>query len=114
MKINKNWFYKLSEINFEKIIVEPWVSAIFFDDAKKSFSIELSENSKVEIYSVLQWTDNYNLDVISNHESSSLKVRYLLLAWEKEITKARISSSMQASHTKSDLKILSVAHFLYD
>lgn len=106
--INKNWFYKLSELNTDKLVIENWISAIFFDDVSKPIDLELWENSKVEIYGVLQNVDDFNLNVFSNHESSTLKVRYLLLAWESEITKAKIKSSLEASHTKSDLKIVSI------
>lgn len=119
-KIIKSWFYKLSEFEDKNIKVEDNISAIFFDDLNflpfpkgilvrwGGISFSLWENSKVEIFWVLQNTSNYELNIISNKQSSSLKVRYILLSWNWEKTIAKIKSSIESSHTKADIKIISL------
>ncbi|MDD3646791.1 MAG: SufD family Fe-S cluster assembly protein [Candidatus Gracilibacteria bacterium] len=116
------------------VVIEDNISAIFFDDTSSQPSpleekeqgqfnspsttkerglggevnFFLGEHSQVEIFGVLNNISNYKLNIISNKEGSSLKVRYLLLAIDGDKTVAKIKSSIEASHTKSDVKIISL------
>lgn len=106
--INKNWFYKLSEIYSEKIQIEDNLVVSIFDDLAGSIDIEIWENSKVEFYSFLSEKNLCEINFLQKKPNSSLKVRYLLLSKNDEKLKAKIYSKISSSFSKSDVKIISI------
>jgi len=121
MQITKNWFYKLSEINSEEIIIENNLIISIFDDLNKNYEIKLWENSKVEIFGVLENVSDFNMKVVQEQENSDLKLNYLILsknisplqggdAWKAEGGKisAKIESVLKADFVKSNVKIISI------
>ncbi len=108
MKITKNWFYKLSEFDTEKLIIENNVVISIFDDVNKNIDIDIWENTKVEFYSVLENKKDYKINFMQKEKSSELKVNYLLLSKNNKNIKAKIYSEINASNTKSDVKIISI------
>lgn len=108
MKITKNWFYKLSEINSDKITIENNLVVAFFDDLNKSYNVEIWENSKVEIFWVLENREDFKLQIIQKEEKSNLKLNYLILSKNAEKIKAKIESNLKANFVKSDVKIISI------
>jgi len=112
LKIIKSWFYKLSEIVWENITIEKDLIVTFFDDSNKNCFIEIWENSKVEMYWILENSNNFKLKVNQNKLNSNLKIHYLILAnnniinWTKNNVK--IESILNADFVKSNLKILSI------
>ncbi len=121
MRIEKNWFYKLSELfnlpfskeipeedGIYKIFIEKDLTVMFFDDLNKNIDIEIWENSRVEFYSVLENTNDFNINFLQNKDFSNLKVRYLLLSKDNEKLKAKIYSKLSANNVKSDVHIISI------
>jgi len=108
MKIIKNWFYKLSEFKTKELIIEENIVVSIFDDVNKNIDIEIWENSRVEFYSVLENKKDYKINFIQNKTNSDLRVNYLLLSKNNKNIKAKINSEINASHTTSNVKIISI------
>jgi len=62
----------------------------------------------VEFYSVLENKKDYKINFMQKEKSSELKVNYLLLSKNNKNIKAKIYSEINASNTKSDVKIISI------
>ena len=108
MKINKNWFYQLSEFKAKKIIIEDNLIVAFFDDLNENIDLEIWENSRIEFYWVLENKNDFNINFIQDKENSILKVRYLLLSKDNINVKAKIYSELSANLVKSDVRIISI------
>lgn len=137
MKIEKNWFYKLSELNSDKITIEDDLVVTLFDDLTSSqpspseekeqeqlnspllqrrgfrgeVFIEIWENSRVELYSIFEslWQCNtQNTNVWQCNTGSKLKIRCLLLSKDNNKIKSKIYSELSADFTKSDIHIISI------
>lgn len=108
MRIEKNWFYKLSEFKTNNLVIADSLVVSIFDDLSENIDIEIWENSKLDFYSLLENKDNFNINFLQNKEWSDLKVRYLLLSRDSKSLKARIYSELSADKVKSDLKIVSM------
>lgn len=108
MLINKNWFYKLSEIKESKIIIDKWIIASFYDDWNKKIDVELLENSRVDFFWFYKNKGNFWVNFIQNEDNSNLKVRYLLLSNEEWLLKSKIYSKISNSNSLSDMKIISI------
>ena len=122
MQITKNWFYKLSDLFslplkskevpeggwiFE-IIIEDNLIVSFFDDLNKSYNISIWENSKVEIFSVLENSEDFKLKILQEKENSDLKLNYLILSQNDDKVSAKIESVLKADFVKSNVKIISI------
>lgn len=131
MQITKNWFYKLSEINSEEIIIEDNLIISIFDDLCSvphpdkgrlgGVFVSIWENSKVEIFWVLENKDDFKLKVIQEKDNSNLKLNYLILSknisplqggdvWKTEggKIKAKIESVLNSNFVKSNVQIISI------
>ena len=108
MKIIKNWFYKLSWIKDNLIIIENNLNVILFDEWNLKRQIEIMNNSKVEIYWFLKSINKYTFEVKINWKNSNLKIGYLLLSWNKEELNIKIHSSLWANYSKINKKIISI------
>jgi len=108
MKITKNWFYKLSEFTTNEINIEDNLIVAIFDDLNENLNIEIWENSRLEFYSIIENTDDLNINFLQKKESSILQVRCLLLSKDSNKIKTRIYSELWASKTKSDIQIISI------
>ena len=108
MKIIRNWFYKLSELEIGDIIIEDDLIVSIFDDLNNNIDIIIWENSRVEFYSVLENKDDFRINFIQDKNNSDLKVHYLLLSKDNIKLKARIHSDINSDFVKSDIKILSI------
>ena len=107
MNIEKNWFYLMSEISGEKIMISDNLEVVLFDDWLINRRVEIWENSKVEIFWVLEEKENYKIDFEQNSQWSSLVARYLLLSKNNSL-KVKIFSDLEGDHTNSDVKIISI------
>ena len=108
MKITKNWFYKLSEFKASEIFIEDNLIVAIFDDLNENLNIEIWENSRLEFYSIIENTDDLNINFLQKKESSILQVRCLLLSKDSNKIKTRIYSELWTSKTKSDIQIISI------
>jgi hypothetical protein len=108
MIIKKNWLYKLSEIKENSIKIWDNLSIVLFDEWNFYREIEIWCNSRVEIYWFLNniWKHNFGTKIV--WEKSTLKIRYLLLSWNKEELNVKIYSEVWASNSKVDMKIISI------
>ena len=107
-KIDKNWFYKISEFNTDKITIEDNLIVAIFDDLNNNVDIEIWENSRVEFYSVLENREDFKVHFVQNKVNSDLKVNYLLLSKDNIKLKAKIYSELSGDSVKSDVKIISI------
>ena len=123
MRITRNWFYKLSELNTENISIDDNLVVAIFDDfwffpfskgvswnemKEGEINIEIWENSRVEFYWVLEKIEDYKINFLQNKQYSNLIVRYLLLSKNNDKVKAKIFSKISASNTKTDVDIISI------
>ena len=108
MLINKNGFYKLSEIEDSKIIIDKWVIASFYDDWNKKIDVELFENSRVDFFWFYKNKGDFWVNFIQNEDNSNLKVRYLLLSNENLLLKSKIYSKISSNNSLSDMKVISI------
>lgn len=111
MKIEKNWFYKLSEIYSKEITIWDNLLVSIFDDLNKDLNIEIWENSRLEFYWLINKAWDTKVKFFQNKINSKLKVRYLLISKDSlnNSIKSMIFSSLWADYTKSDIRILSLA-----
>ena len=107
LNIIKNWFYKLSKINSEKIIIKQNLIVSFFDDIGGNSDIEIWKNSKVQFFWIIENKINFKINFTQKQESSSLNLNYLILSKNNSIN-SKIKSNLLANNTKSDVKILSI------
>ena len=107
MNIEKKWFYLMSEIGDEKIMISNDLEIVLFDDGLQNRQIEIWENSKVSIFWVLEKQEDYNIDFEQNFQWSILVARYLLLSKNNKL-KAKVYSDLEANNTSSDVKIISI------
>ncbi|MDD2870515.1 MAG: SufD family Fe-S cluster assembly protein [Candidatus Gracilibacteria bacterium] len=119
MNITKNGFYKLSELNSEKITIGDNLIVVIFDDffltnslfenvLSHRIQMDIGENSRVEYYGVLENRGDFDINFMQNKAFSTLSVRCLLLSKNGENIKSKIHSILQASNTKSDIHIISI------
>jgi hypothetical protein len=106
MKITKNWLYIISDKNIKKIIIEDNLNVIIFDELNILENIEIWKNSIVDIFWYIQGNNNYDLWVSIIWENSSLKLWYLLISWDSEEIKAKITSKVKASNSNIKIKII--------
>lgn len=112
MKIEKNGFYKLSQINKRRINIWDNVFVIIFDDVGKEVNINLWENSKLEFYWLYDLEKNIiNINFNQLGKNSSLVIKCLVLPkvnkdWEKQF-ELKIFSNIQNNFCKSLLNIVS-------
>jgi len=120
MKITKNWLYIINNLPFSKGLPEEWggginsiiiednLNVIIFDELNLIQNIEIWKNSMIDVFWYINNSANYNLDVSIIWENSSLKLWYLLIAWDKETIEAKISSKIKASNSSVKIKIISI------
>lgn len=113
MKIEKNWFYKLSEIftkiketNILKISDNLFVS--IFDDLNINIKIYIWKKTKLEFYWLSKKWQNCNIIFIQNDIFSDIVVKYLLLSNFDNKKNLKIYSEIWANNIKSNIFILSV------
>ena len=107
MNIKKNWFYLMSEISDEKIIIADNLEVVLFDDGLQNRIVSIGENSKVQSFGVLEKKDDYNITFTQKSQWSSFIARYLLLS-KNNLLKVKIFSDLEADDTSSDVKIISI------
>ncbi len=117
-KITKNWFYKLSEFDTNKITIENDLVVSIFDDTFPPLlqerglggevNIFLWENSRLDFYWFIEKSWDININFIQNKDNSNLKVNYLLLSENKEKLKAKLYSKLSSNNSKSNIEILSI------
>lgn len=108
MKITKNWFYKLSEFNTDKILIWDDLNISIFDDLNVNIEIDIWKKSKVEYFWIINNKENVEISFVQNKIWSELNVRYLILSSEENKLKAKIYSCLDADYTKSDVNIISI------
>lgn len=108
MLIDKNWFYKLSEITDSEIIIDKWIVASFYDDWNKKIDISLLENSRVDFFGYYNNQWDYQINFIQEEENSNLKVKCLLTSNNIELLKSKIYSKISSDNSSSNVKIISI------
>ncbi len=108
LKITKNWFYKLSEINESELNINDNLDINIFDDWSISRDIKIWENTKLSIYWLVENKDNHKIEFIQDKKWSVLSVNYLLLSKDKISVKSKIHSKVVSDDSSSDVKIISL------
>jgi len=104
--ITHSWFYKLSDINSEKIIISSDIFVAIFDDLNTIVDIEIWENSKLEFYGFSN-SANLNLDFFQKEKSSNLKLNYLFFSKQDKLNRV-INSFIKSDNAISNLKLISI------
>lgn len=108
-KIEKNWFYRLSEL-WEFSTLEIWndLEVTIFDEGKSNKEILIWENSKVKICGFLENENDYTSFVRQVWNGSEIEIKYLLLSKNSVKTRAKIHSRIEANDSRSEVFISSI------
>lgn len=114
MIIDKNWFYKLSEILDESIYIKDNIIVCLYDDWIKSRKIFLWEWVIVDFCWLLEKQEDYNIQFFQEGDNSILKLKYLLFSnnWLK--LKTKIHSKISSNNSICDIKIISIVWEKWD
>jgi Fe-S cluster assembly scaffold protein SufB len=107
MKIKKNWFYKISELEENIIIEDNLIVSIFNSLKNKNISIKIWSNSTLYYYGFSYETSNNNIKFIQEKNNSKLVVNQLLLSNTNNI-KTKIYSEISNNNCSSNIEILSI------
>lgn len=107
MLIEKNWFYKFDQENYDEIIISKWVIASIFFNWDKGLKIYLQENSSLEFFSYFSYSQNSEIEFFQKFDNSKLKIRSLIFSRDNSI-KTKIYSKISSNNSSSDIKILSL------
>lgn len=106
--ITSNWFYLLSKENFDKIIIQKWVYAIFLLSEKiPDFQVILEENSSLDFYWAFFDEITPNIEFVQKSSSTNLKIKNLYLQ-NQSILKHKIVSSIETTNSKSHINLTSI------
>jgi len=107
MKITKSWFYKLSEINNNEIIILDNLAITIFDDFSGDININIWENSNVEFFWFAENTWK-NINIIQDNIWSKIHFRYMIYSNTSEKNSTKILNTISWDNNSSDIKILSI------
>jgi hypothetical protein len=114
MKIEKNWFYKLSDLFLKKqqennkLKISDNLVVSIFDDINININIYVWEKTRLEFFWLSKKWQDCNITFIQNNILSNVIVKYLILPNKNEKLKLKIFSKINSSNTKSYLNILSI------
>jgi len=107
MKITKSWFYKLSEINNNEIIISSNLAITIFDDTSSNININIWENSNIEFFWFAEDTWK-NINIIQDNIWSKIHFRYMIYSNTNEKHRTKILNTISWNNNSSDIKILSI------
>lgn len=109
MKIEKNWFYKLSDFsNFSEFEVWENLEVTIFDEWKFDKKIFIWKKTKVKICWFLEKENDYKVEIIQNWDFSEVEINYLNLSKNSEKIKAKIHSKIESNNSVSNVFISSI------
>lgn len=115
MKIDKNWFYELSNTKIEKnkIEIADNLTVTIFSSQIENYDFYIWENTFAEIYflidSSLKDISKIKINTFQNKPSSKLKLHVLILSKDKNNSKIEVKSEIWSKKTITNTKILSIA-----
>lgn len=108
MNIDKNWFYRLSEIYENNIILGNNIKITIFDDLNKDVKIDIWEWTILNFIWLMDSSKSQKILFNQDKILSQLNTRYLLISENNEL-KSKIESNINWNNCLSDVKILSIA-----
>ncbi len=106
--IENNWFYIFDKIDFDKIVIKPWVYAIILAyNLDTKLEITLSENSSLDFYWAFFSKNSQKLVFTQNEDNSKLNIKNLYLNNKIDISQV-IESNIKSSNSKSYLNMISI------
>lgn len=106
-KISTTWFYIIDNSFGENIQIEKDIYvSLFIHDIAHNISIDIGENSKVDVYAFFHTASPQNLRLIQNKNASKLQLKVLFIS-EKDLV-SNISSEIKANHVSSQIHIISI------
>lgn len=106
-KISTTWFYIIDNNFGETIQIEKDIYvSLFIHDISHNISIDIGENSKVDVYAFFHTASPQNLRLIQNKNASKLQLKVLFIS-EKDLI-SNISSEIKANHVSSQIHIISI------
>ena len=106
-KISTTWFYIIDNNFGETIQIEKDIYvSLFIHDIAHNISIDIGENSKVDVYAFFHTASPQNLRLIQNKNASKLQLKVLFIS-EKDLV-SNISSEIKANHVSSQIHIISI------
>lgn len=106
-KISTTWFYIIDNNFGETIQIEKDIYvSLFIHDIAHNISIDIGENSKVDVYAFFHTASPQNLRLIQNKNASKLQLKVLFIS-EKDLI-SNISSEIKANHVSSQIHIISI------
>ena len=108
--ITKNWFFKTSDFwDTEILEIEKNLKIAIFDDSENIKKIILKENCFLEYFSFFSWEKNIEKNIIISEKNSCVEIKNFLISGNNEILKAKISWEIEASNSKINSQIISIA-----
>ena len=110
-KIIENWFFKILEFSdeIEILEVENGLKIAIFDDSENIKKIILGENCFLEYFSFFEGEKNLEKNIIISGKNSCAEIKSFLISGNEEKLKAKISGEIEASNSKINSRIISIA-----
>lgn len=113
MILNKNGFYKLSEIQESKIEINDWLDVCIFDDTEKNIDIEVWKNSKLKYFAFYDNSWDFSKNIVSKKDNSDIIINTLYLVKDIKL-RSKIYWWIFANNCKMYLNLLSFAMSNWD
>lgn len=107
-KISTTWFYIIDNNFGETIQIEKDIYvSLFIHDIAHNISIDIGENSKVDVYAFFHTASPQNLRIIQHENTSKLQVKALFINDSNTLT-SNISSHIMGENIISQIHIISI------
>ncbi|MCH2188268.1 SufD family Fe-S cluster assembly protein [Candidatus Gracilibacteria bacterium] len=93
----------------KEISIADNLCVFLLDDGSTDRTIHIGTGAQVSLYGLYNNEMKRNITCLQESQHSSLEIRYILISRDEQKIDAKIFSDIRASHTKSDVKILSLA-----
>lgn len=114
-KIEKNWFYRLSDFyNVSDIKIWDNLEVVIFDDWISNKKLSIWKNTILKVCWFLDNKQNYNILFNQVWDNSNVEIKYLLLSKDSNKTKVKIHSKIESNNSKSDVFISSICWNLWE
>ncbi len=113
LNIIKNWFYKLSELSTQNLLINDWIEACIFDDTSYDLHIKVWKKSKLDYFAFYDKQWDFSKNIISDKDDSQVNINTLFLAKDTKLV-SKVYWAIFANNCKMYLNLLSFAMQQWD